>query len=700
MRIKKIILLAFLFLGYAGKSQVIYSNSVGNLTLQAYSVGTIVTQYTTVPSSFSTIEDGHYNNVGISTANPNAPFNVPLLKTKGWAVVYNANDKDTFFVSTSWLDTSTIAVNRWLITPQVSSIVPNTVLTWYAKSPDPANSDVYEVYGTNKTGTLTANDFTIGDRLFTIANYSTTSGGENSMWTRRSVNLTPFAGQNLRFAFKNNSTNKYQLWIDDIQVTTLTHGLDVGLSNLKTDKYILINNQKKIALKYANYGATTINSLIVNYKIGTSSIQSETISLSNALNYQEINTYTFSLPYSISSPGLYPLKCWISSVNGQTDQVQTNDTLSMNITVQNTTPKKHVLVEQFVNAYDGESCDAQSKLLALKNDSTIIGVNVHYMDSLKETTSLGIIYSYQKKFATAMFNRSFDDSINDITLTRPYYNNRTLNQLNMVTPVGISIINKAYNATAKTLTFTVKADFVGEVKGDYRFNAYLIENNVSGKASDTTVNGFNQLNNYYNAPWSGYYNLGYYSSVYNTYVLNAWQYKHQNVLIHSFDNSYGLSGFIPQTGGTQGQSYQKTYTLTVPTLTNGVQKYNLDNIYIVGFVAEYDFDKYKRSVLNSAQTKLTSNPEVISVSENTNSSLFFGVYPNPSEGIAYLIAQNQIDNYEIKVFDLFGKCVYQQNYYNTFLPKNINLTALKNGIYFLNINNKQTSFTEKIIIQK
>ncbi|MDX2172399.1 MAG: T9SS type A sorting domain-containing protein [Bacteroidota bacterium] len=694
------ILIACLLYSKNNTAQVLFSNSCGNLILQTYTLGNTTTQYTTVPSLFSTIEDGHDNNIGI-TANPNKPFNVPTLKNKGWAISYNSQDNDTFFVSTSWLDTNTLAVNRWLITPQITGIVPNTVLTWYAKSPDPANSDVYEVYGTNKTGTLTSADFTLGDRLFSIANYSTTTGGENNVWTRRSVNLSSFVGQNLRFAFKNYSTNKYQLWIDDIQVITLTNNLDVSIGNLKTDKYILTNTQKTIKLNYTNLGANSISTLALNYKIGNGSIQSETVTLLNPLNYQETNTYTFSLPYSVSSPGLYPLKCWVNTVNGIADESQANDTIIMNITVQNSSPKKHVLVEQFVSANDGESCDAQSKLLALKNDSTIIGVNVHYLDSLNENTSLGVIYGYYKSFATAMFNRSFDDSLNDISLARSYYNNRIQSQLNMVTPASISIINQSYNASAKTLTFTVKADFVGEVKGDYRLNAYLVENNVSGKANDSTINGFNQLNNYYNVPWSPYYNLGYYSNFSNTNVLNAWQYKHQNVLIHSFDNSFGLSGFIPQTGGTQGQSYQKTYTLTVPTLTNGVQKYNLDNIYLVGFLAEYNFNKYQRAILNCAQTKLTTNPEVVSIKDLPNSDLSLKVFPNPSNGTLFLNGNSQISNYDIKVFDVVGNCLFIQKSYNTFLPKYIDLSTLNNGVYFLTISSSNgKSFNQKIIIQK
>jgi len=696
---KYYLILITIFFLQTNYAQVIFSNSAGNLTLQSFSSGSALTQYTTIPTPFTTIEDGRNNNVG-SAFNPNKPFNVSSLKNKGWAIAYNAQDNDTFFVSTSWFDTITIAANRWLVTPQISTITPNTVLTWFAKSPDPSNADAYEVYGTTKTGTLTSTDFTLGDRLFTIASYSTASGGENSTWTRRSINITPFAGQSLRFAFKNYSTNKYQLWIDDIQVVTTTYSLDLGLSNLKTDKYVLTNSLKTIGLSYTNNGAMAINAITLNYKIGTSSTQTQTIALTNPLSYRETNAFTFSLPYSISTAGLYPVKCWISIVNGQTDQTKANDTLRANITIQSISPNKNVLVEQYVGAYDGESCEAQNKLLALKNDSTIIAVNVHDADSLESITAVGLINSYKKEFATSLINRTFDDSLASISLTYPYYKNRITKQFTTITPASVSIINKIYNSSSNTLTFTVKADFVGEVKGDYRLNAYLTENNVSGNNSDTTVNGFNQINNYFNAPWSPYYNLGYFSSSFNNYVLKPWQYKHQNTLIHSFDNSFGIIGAIPTTGGTQGQSYQKTYTLTLPTVITGVSKYIADNIYIIGFVAEYNINKFARAILNVSQKKLTANPEIINVRENNITNFNFKIYPNPSTGLVYLETQNQLSNYEIKIIDVLGKCVFIQNDYNTIVPKSIDLSGLNNGVYFLSIRSKNKIVSEKIIIQK
>ena len=670
-------------------SQTLFSNSFGNLVLQTYTTSSSSVQYTTAPSIFTLINDGHKNNIG-TASNPNKPFNVSALKGEGWAVVYNSLENDTFLVSTSWLDTIT-TVDRWIITPPISNITANTIITWLAKSPDANYPESYLVYATNKTGTLTPQDFTLGDQLFTTS-------GENNIWTRRSVNLANFTGQTLRFAFRNNSNNKYQLWVDDIEVLTLSTSLDAAINSIETPKYVLSNSSQTVSATIANLSATTINAVTLNYQIGNSNIQTETISFSNPIAYKQTAPATFALPYSISTAGNYKLKTWLSAVNSSVDQNHLNDTSYTYITVQNTAPKKSVLVEQFVSSYDGECTDAQQKVLDLQNDSVIV-VNVHDMDSLKENNSTGILSTYKKNTATAMIDRKYFSEAGSVAVTRPYYSNLITKQLKTLTPASVSITNKTYNPGTKQLSFTVKSDFVGDVKGDLRINAYLTENNVHGQTTDLSVNGYNQLNNFYNVPWSPYFQMGTYSSAYLTYVLNAYQFKHQNTLVYSFDGSFGNAGLIPTVGGTQGQSYQKTFTLTVPTPTSAINKFNPDNLYIVGFLAEYSSDQNSRTILNVAKEKITNNSETLSLKENKD-ELSLSIYPNPTSGKVYLNSAKPINTYQIRVIDVTGRCVLIENLNQIGSNTLLDLSTLTNGVYFLTISSETGNFAEKVVIQK
>ncbi len=688
---KKILLLiALSILTSPFFSQTLFSSSFGNLSLQTYTSSIGSFQYTNTPAIYTLLGDTLANNVGSAT-NPNIPFNVPALKHKPWAVLFNAIENDTFLVSNSWLDTTTVPVNRWIVTPPISNITANTVLTWRAKSADANFPENYYVYGTALTGTLLPSSFTTGDQLF----FTST---ENGSWTRRSVSLGAFAGQTLRFAFRNLSLDKFQLWLDDIEVVTVANNIDAALGSIDAQKYVLVNTSDTVKVNLSNLGAATINNITLNYTIGNSSVNSQVFSYSSGLAYQQNNLNTFPLPYSVSVAGNYKLKVWVSSVNNAADQNHLNDTVSTYITVQSTAPKKLVLVEQFVNAFDGECSDAAQKLLALQNDSVIV-VNVHDLDSLKEPNSTALISTYKKNTATAVFDRTYFSYPGSVVVSRPYYNNLVAKRLKSISPASVTIINKTYNSATKQLFFTVKADFIGDVKGDLRLNAYLTENNVHGPWNDTTVNGFNQLNNYYNVPWSAFYQAGYYSSTYDTHVLYPGQFMHENTLVHSFDGSFGNAGLIPTTGGTQNQSYQQTYSITIPTQTNNVVKFNADNMYIIGFLAEYNTDPNQRSILNVVKEKITSNSETVGLKEVSDKP-YLSVYPNPSAGKLYINSSKEINTYEIKVIDLTGRCIKLENLIRVGNIAPIDLSQLNNGIYFVAVSSENGSFIEKIVIQK
>lgn len=684
-------------------SQIIYSEGFGTLALQAYTASNGSGSYTTVSAGYNTINDGHYNNYG-SGFNPNTPFNYSPLKTSGWLVGYNANTNDTFLVSTSWLDTNSITVDRWVITPPVTINNTNTVLRWSAMSADKNYRDGYEVYTTTvTTGALTAADFPLGNRVFALADGNTTGAGENGEWTNRSVNLDSYIGKTLRFAFRNNSKDRYQLWVDDIQVVQITNARDIAVTAVDAIKYNVINKQDSVRVTFTNNGAALVNNLVLNYTIGNSAIQSQQFNSTLGWGNTSVNKAVFAMPYSLSSPGRYKINVWVSAVNGLPDQNNTNDTSSFYISVQSNTLIKTCMVEQFVSANDGDSPDAQEKTQALNNvDNTFISVNIHSNDSMELASMAGFMSDYKVSNSTALIDRTYNTDSRSVAVQKSAYASKVYTRLNAVAPASLSIINKTYNSSTRELTFTVKADFVSEIAGDLRLNAYLTENFVYGNVTETGINGFNQLNDYYSVPWSPYYQKGVFSSVANTYLLNAWFFKHQNVLVHAFDGAYGTNGTIPLTGGTNGQSYQQTFTVTIPTPPSGVFMYNPDNIYIVGFVAEGSADKNKRTILNSTKEKLTSNIEVIGVEENEIAlSGEIAIYPNPSNGNLKLQFGLELLNQKttIRVIDVLGKLVYESDYTPKTALNALDLSKLSNGAYYLIIDSEGKKTSKKLIIQ-
>lgn len=696
---KKTVLLLLALVQLHSFSQIIYSESFSNLALQSYTATNGTGAYTMVPSGFAVINDSHNNKIG-TTINPNTPFNYSSLKTSGWVTAYNNNVNDTFLVSTSWLDSSSITVDRWVITPPVSITALNTVLRWSAMSPDPNYRDGYEVYATTVTANPTKTDFTIDNLLYSMVDNNTLLGGENTSWTNRSAKLDAYIGKTVRFAFRNNSKDRFQLWLDDIQVATIPTSKDIALTAVEATKYILTNTADSVKVTFTNLGATTATSITLNYMVGNSSVQTQTFITILGWGNSSVNKAVFSLPYNVTSPGYYKIKAWLSAVNGSVDQNTTNDTATFYVTAQSVNVPRTVVMEQFVSANNGDSPDAQEKALALSSSSLIV-VNVHHADSFELATAATLISDYKTNSSTAMMDRYYFSDLNQVAISKSQYTPKSSKRIAAVSPASVSIINKAYNNNTNELTFSVKADFVGEVKGDYRINAYLVENNVYGKVSDTTVNGFNQLNNYYSVSWSPYYQKGYFSPTENTYVLSAWLYKQQNVLVHMFGGAYGNPGAIPSTGGTAGQSYQQSYTVTIPTVTNGSYKFNLSNLYIVGFVSEGSSNKNNRTILNGVKDKLTVGAEVIGIEEQLVNSLSFGVYPNPSNGQSYLKlnASELNKQIQLRVTTIFGQTVYESSFYSKNALNELDLEGLNNGAYFMELDIDGHKINKKLIIQ-
>jgi hypothetical protein len=704
---KKIICYLFLVAAVSAKTQVIYSESFGGLSLNSSSytlqtsqgINTVVTTYTTVPTGFDLINDGLKNNVG-SVLSPNKPFNISSLKTTGWAVAYNEVEKDTFLVSTSWLDTAA-AVFRYAVSPVINSITFNSILSWNAKSPDPNFPEGYQVFvTTNTSGTLTANDFTTA-ALFSLPDGATSGGGEKNVWTKRGVSLAAYAGQNIRVAFKNISKGMYQLWIDDVTVENVTSLTDAEMGTGKPIyKYNLINTPGTISCRITNRGSVNISSVTVNYSIGGGTPQSE--SFAPNLNPYGFSDITFATPYSISTPGYYKVKVWVSNTNGVADPNKTNDTLYTSLSIMNSAPVKNVLAEQFVSAFDGDSPDAQEKLSALAQASiNVIQVNIHGEDSLKVNSVSSLLTDYRKSNSSLMIDRNYFYDLNTVAVDRPYYSSRISQRNSAVVPVSVSITDKSYNSGTRVLDFTVQATFTAEVQGDYRINAYLTENYVHGPSSDMGYNGWNQLNDFYSTPWSPYYQMGSFLPAANGYVLNAYQYKHHYVLDAALDGAYGAAGIIPMTGGTSGQTYTKAYSYTVPLAMNGESRYNIDNMRIVAFVAEYNTNLNERTVLNCTADKVNTNAELVSVEELLKANEFT-FYPNPSSGSLNIFLPENIYQKKpvIKVYDVLGKEVYTSEASLNYGVVHVDLGHLESGTYFLSVESGNSRTTKKLLINR
>ena len=697
MMLKKIFV--FIYLSFSLQqsiSQVLYSERFNTLSLTTATNSALQTYfYSDISNGMFTINNG---NLIADTLTANYPFRANGQKQKAWLGYLPANSTDTFAVSTSWLKPTGTA-GSWLITPTINNIAINTVLSWEAMAPDINNLDGYEVYITTNTSTVpVVSDFTT--QLFITA-------AEKNTWQTHGISLSNYVGQNIRIAFKNNSTDKYQLWLDDIKVENINNAFDASAVTHEIYKYSVINTNNTLAATFKNNGYTPITNLTINYKMDNGVTVSEIKILSPALNYLESRVLNFTVPYFSNTPVYKTYKIWTSAINGSTDQLNTNDTITGAITISSLKPTKKVLVEEFTGAWCGWCPNGYSNLTSIASTNTnVIATSLHNNDNMTEaaTNYLYTAHGSTDNISLAMVDRYLFNSNVKFGLNINDWNTYINQRQAMVVPVSVSVTAVNYNSTTRQIDATVSASFVGDVKGQHHLNLYIKENNVYGPVSDNTDNQWNQHNSLFNISSSPYYQLGTYLNS-NTYLLSPNEYKHQYVINSFIDGWAGDPSFIPTNASTNGQTYSKTYSYTLPNTLGNEFRYNADNIYLIGVISEYDPANYNPiAILNSCEVKLTTNAEVlVGVKENNKADIQINIFPNPTSTSCNLNYTLQSDELvTVSVYNTLGELVYieTKNVNAGNVTHELNISELHSGNYSVQISINNNSITKKLTIIK
>ncbi|MFZ2325033.1 MAG: choice-of-anchor J domain-containing protein [Ignavibacteriaceae bacterium] len=175
---------------------------------------------------------------------------------------------DSAAFSTSWYEPSGQA-DDWMISPSIS-IGAHTILTWNAVAYDPDFPDGYEV----RISTTTQN---VAGCLANPALFSVTA--ENSAWTQRSVDLTAagYSNQTVYIAWRNHSTDKFLLLIDDIVVKENLQ-YDVQLvSVLQPSEYTMIPAWQNYSLDLGGYVKNNGQSNLSNVELTANIYQNGTL---------------------------------------------------------------------------------------------------------------------------------------------------------------------------------------------------------------------------------------------------------------------------------------------------------------------------------------------------------------------------------------------------------------------------------------
>jgi len=300
------------------------------LALENFNAGT-----TPAPAGWTLINDGHTVSSSFTTVS-GLPGH--LTANAWWPQITGTGEYS--MITTSDFTPSATA-DRWLITPSFNVTSANMVIQW--DDYDLGSGEAIQVLVSPTAGTTAAS--------FTATVYSAPAG-TGGLVTHQ-VPLTAYNGTTITVAFRDNTTNNWGLFLDNVQ-TAVLHGLDLGVTAMYSAPFVQTGSSNTITGVLHNFGVTTTTSCNLNYSVnGGTPVTTSLTGLSNALGSDY--TYTSTTPWVPSTAGTYVIKVWADQINSPTgaDENNANDTFTASILVVDHLSPKTVLLEEFNQA----SCD-------------------------------------------------------------------------------------------------------------------------------------------------------------------------------------------------------------------------------------------------------------------------------------------------------------------------------------------------------
>lgn len=556
-------------------------------------------------------------------------------------------------VSTSWYSPAG-ASDDWMVTPAIT--IPasgNIFLKFKEFAPDPNYPDGYQVY-ISTTGTAVA-DFT-GSAALTV------NGANSAELTTKLVDLSAYYGQTIYIAFRNNSNDRFLLYIDDVEVLDLPN-YDAKLEYITLPRYGVINTNSNLVLRVNNLGAQTITSLNVDWNDGTA--HSATISGLNITPGNSANV-THTTPVNYSTIEEKTINISIDQVNGNADANPADNTGSTLFNSTSSAPARAVVIEEGTGTWCGWCPRGAVAMEYMYNNYAsqgFIGIAVHNQDPMMVTE-----YDNGANFS-GYPSCNADRSYLDVGVSQNNFVALFNLRKAIPSPVGITC---AASVSNDILTVPVEGKFVTKfATGDFRLAAIVVENGVKGTGS-----GYNQTN-YYAGGGEG--PMGGYESLPATVPASQMVYDHVGRALLGGYN--GQAGSVPATI-VDGTSASHTFTWTIPASTN---KSNLKVVAIV-------IDNSTGVVVNALEV----TPAGITSNEEATTSFEFNVYPNPTTDVLN-VSFDMNDATVLNVMDINGRTIMSKDIKGMDNMVSVPVSNLASGTYFISISNKDVTHTKTFI---
>ena len=599
-----------------------------------------------------------YNLDGLQAANQIA---AAFPNNEAW--VTHILEKDTFAVSHSWYDPAGTS-NDWLLTSAISVPIATATetpfLIWEAQAPDINYPDGYLVK-ISTTGNQ-PNDFSATPIFEEIA--------APNAFTKRAISLANYAGQTIYIAYINNSTDKFMLYIDDIEVKNLPTQPDIALTNSAASRIAKVNEDVYLSGKITNNSALMIDSMNITWSDGT---YTYTMPLTG-LSIPPLQSYEFvhTTPFFANLVDENILALTVATINGTQDVNPNDNTQILAVSTVAIDILKAVVFEEVTGTWCGwcprgiVSMNYMDSIYAASGQ--FIGISIHTQDTLAMddyADSTGIHLIPRTNIDRTLFNQ--ETNIAD-------YETYFQAQKNVPAPAAINTTALYQN---QEVWVQITANFATKISTGLRFAVILIEDNVHSENSS-----FDQVNLYYyygsQNPMGGF--------EYLPDPVPAVQMWYQHVARALLGGYQGEANSLPSTV-YEGNSATYNFYYTLPYYINP------SHVKAIGVL----IDEQTGRIYNAQSVSLTNSVTALDVEKEP----VFSIFPNPaSQELNISFETEMAEEVSISLYNSLGQKVTAAFYTHSIgkQTKNMLVEDLPAGVYLVGVSMKGKSFWRNVVV--
>lgn len=598
-----------------------------------------------------------------------------FMKNNGndaWVIGQIPHEPNNNFVITSSKDEVLDTADNWLITPKIK-LTNNNFLQFRVRnsSNQETSWESYDVL-ISESGTSELNDFEII--------YSSTPGYQFEF---PNIDLADYQGKEIRVAFRNNGIEGWMLFLDDISIIEIKQ-YDIELIGANLPNYIR-TGEVSFDFDVKNWTNTVINNfdLICKVKSNGATIKEYEQKYSNfMLNEFETRSFKAENIFLLENPGKYEIEISVLLPNGMEDSFANNNIMKFDLsTIElNTDATKNILFEKVTGTWCGWCSLGAVITDELKKDYNIIPVAIHGgnpSEPMRTNEGNEFIQSFAPFFPAGAVDRvklpQYDGVMQDMNEWENMIQQHNTNSLTMVS-VELEI---SYLPNQRNIEIDVIADFLNDMEGEFRFNVYILEDNITG---GTQYNQRNYLNN--DPQYPELYQKG--SSIEG--------FVHNHVLRDMLGGFRGISSEMSGIPNSvkKDELYTYSFEYEIP------EEFKPEDITVVGYISLYDEENDAFEILNANKLKIVD--EVSSVNEVTYDQNI-KIFPNPANSNITITGLENVE--KVVIYDLNGNLIQEIDFNNNSANNiSINISELLAGTYVAHLHSNEQIKISKFVVGK